>query len=423
VSRDARFGVGAALALGLLAFGLHAAHLLYVAHTQGCASLALVCPADSSRSWSAPDTVGYVRIADRMRAGGLGELETIFRGPGYPLMLAPALALFGTPTPALWFAAVLAGLAAAAMASLAARLAGHRGAGWVAGGLFCLWPTSYALSAQLLTDAAHAYLVVIALALTVAWRTNGRAASAVLAGAAWMAVQALRSTFDYLAVLLPVLLWKRGSGRRYWRVSACLWLASLVVPVSITINNWVDHGVAATSALPSLGLACETGSMIQARLGRGSFHWLRENCWRRYEGRPWAEVIPAQWREARARYRAAPSLALRIHLEALERQMLFPMTLNYARSLKGAYPSWARVGRPALLLFWLGAGASLLMLFRREPAVVLFLLLVAALVMVPASHTRLAGARYRLTIDLLYLPVVAAGATSLLREAMKRWRT
>jgi hypothetical protein len=422
VSGDARFGVGAALALGLLAFGLHAANLLYVAHTQGCASLALVCPADPSRAWSTPDTEGYVRIAERARAGGLGELETIFRGPGYPLMLAAALALFGTPTPALWFAAALAGLAAAAMASLASRLAGHRGAGWAAGGMFCLWLSSYSLSALLLTDATHAYLAVIAFALTVAWRANGRIGTAAIAGAAWMATQALRPTFDYLAVLLPVLLWKRGAGRRYWRVSACLWLASLFVPVAITINNWQGHGVAVTSALPSLGLACETGSLIRARLGEGRFHRLRADCWRRYEGRPWAEVIPAQWREARARYRAAPSLALRLHIEAFQMQMLHPLTPRYSQSLASAYPAWARVGGTALLLFWLAAAASLLMLLRREPAVALFLLLAAALVMLPASHTRLAGPRYRLTLDLLCVPVVAAGATALLREAMKRRR-
>jgi hypothetical protein len=406
--------------LGLLAFTLHAANMIHVARSQGCPSLALVCPADQSRVWSTRDTVGYLRLAERVRDDGLGELDTVFRGPGYPLVLAATLALVDAPTPALWLAAALAGLAAAAMAGLAARLADSRFAGWAAGALFCLWPSSYGHSAQLLTDASHAYLGAAALALTVAWRADERSSSAALAGVAWAGAQALRPTFAALPLLLPVLLVKRGAGRSYWRVSLCLWFTTLVVPTSITANNWNRHGIAVLSALPSLGLACEMGSVIRWKLREGPFHRLRAECWKRHEGRPWAEVIPAQWREAVSRYREAPVLALRLHLLGRRSQMLHGMTPWVDPRLEPRYPSWARVGRLALLLFWLGAGATTVWLLRRDPPLGLFLLLAAGLVMVPASHTLSAGGRYRLTLDLLYLPVVAAGATSALREAMAR---
>lgn len=414
--REGQLGVGALCALGLLAFALHAANALLLTQTQGCESRALVCSAEEPRAWSTSDTQQYLRLAAQARERGPLGVDTMRRPPGYPWLLALLLTLLGAPTPALWLAAALAGLAAAAIGWLAANLSGSRAAGWAAGGLFCLWLNSYAYSALLLTDAPHAYLVVVALALSLAWRACERSSRALLAGAAWLAAQTLRPTFVALPLLLPLLLVKRGAGRRYRRISLGLWLVSLLVPGWLVAHNWLRHGVAAVSALPSGGLACEAAVRIRAELGEGRFRALRADCFERHRGRRYAERIPAEWREGLAVYRAHPGLALRLQLAELREQLLHPMAPYFKPQVEGLYPSWLRVGGRLLRIFWLGAAAATLWLLRRDPALGLFLLLTAGLVLGPASNIQSAGGRYRFVLDLLALPVLVAGAAVAMRK-------
>lgn len=411
--RRGALGPGGLAAVGAVAFVLLAANLLYATGRQGCDSAALVCSSEG-RPWTDFDTGQYLGLAAQLRARGLFRTQTILRPPGYPAVLAASLALTGEATPALWLAALFGGLAAAATAWLAGRLGGGRGAALAGGALFCLWLSNYRYSAMLLTDALHAYIAVCAVVLTLRWRDRERAVGAGLAGLLWLWAQAIRPTFVALPLLLPLLLWKRRASARYAAVSVALWLATFLVPGYLIAVNHARHGVAMVSALPGYGVACEAVPRLKARLGMGEFHRLRKQCVDYYGIVPVERRTRKQLADAFAFFAQHPLPALAAQLGAVADQMLDPLRPWYHEQSAHLYPGWLRVGRPTLAVFWLAALGSLVWLVRVDPGLAAFLALTAALVMGPASNVAEVGGRYRLLLDLLWLPVVAAAGAALL---------
>ncbi len=389
----------------VLVVGFHAANLLYIANGLNCEALTLACP-ERTAPWSQPDTNSYLRVAEALLEKGLLETSYLSRLPGYPALLAASIRITGGATPVLWLAALLAGAAAAAIAWITFVLTDRTAAALTAVLLFSVWLNAYQFSAQLLTDAPHAFLSVVAFAATLRWREREPAGAAWLAGALWMAAQSLRLTFFPLAVILPLLLWKRRPSGRYIAVSASLCLATAIVPALVIASNHRHHQVWSPSFSSSANLACHAVPRLQEELGMGRFRALRKKCHERFRGMEPAEKIPAQLDHAFAFLGQRPMLAFRSFAHEIGAQTTFPIRPYAVRTTRHFYPAWMTTSRRTLGLFWLCALGGLLVIARRDRGLALFLMATFWLVMIPAGVTHLAGARLRLPLDLLFIPLV-----------------
>jgi len=396
-----------ALGAAALAFLLHGAHLLTLARAQGCPSALLLCPTEVG-PWAAGDYRSYWRVAERIREGGPLGASYLRRGPGYPLLLLLAAELTGQVSPARWLGPLGAGLAAGAVSWLAGALSGRLRGALLAALLFGLWLDAWRFSAALRPDGLHAFLAAAALAASVGWRRSERARAGLLAAVLWAAAQALRPTFAALPLILPALLFKRGAGRRYRRVSLGLWLASLAVPAFTIGANRIQHGIAIPSQVLAVNLACYAVPRLEEESGRGTFLALRRQCVERFRGLAPAERVRAQLRYAREALLARPGAALRSFLRELRVQTLHPLRLWDVEARRALYPAWGETGSLPVLAFWLLGAAGLFALARSEPGLALFLALAFLLVMLPATTSHLAGSRLRFPLDLLFLPVVAS---------------
>lgn len=407
------------LALGGLAGALLSAHLIYLAHSEGCRPSLLACPV-SDGQWQQPDTLGYVRLARQIRVHGLGSVTYEKRPPGYPLLLAGSLALTGAVTPVLWVTVVAGMLAVAALAWLAGYLTGRRSSAVAAGLLFCVWLPVYRYGPLLLTDALHAFLAAIALATAVAWRASHGAGWAAVSAFAWVAVQSLRATFFAVAPLLVLLLIERGASRRIRAVSASVCAATLLVPTFVVASNWLHHGLASPSVKLAYAAACESGPMLKARMGHGAFRNLRRDCQLRTNHLPPRERVAAQWAEAREVLGAHPGKTAAMLAGSVWRQMTVPLRPFHTEPFRQRYPGWLWVGSAGLVLFWLCGLGGLVLLWRQQRGLVLFLVGAAVMVLVPSSLVHTADARYRFVLDLLFVPVVVVFVDGVARRLRSR---
>lgn len=391
--------------VAVLAAALHAANLLYLASTLGCDAPSLACPADVD-PWGAPDTRGYLRVADSLRERGPLATSYLARLPGYPGLLAAIIAITGQPTPVLWIAPLLAAAAAAAIAWIALLLTESVAAALAAGLLFCAWPNAYQFSSQLLTDASHAFLAVAAFASSLRWRQAERPGAAWLAGALWVAAQSLRLTFFALFAILPLLLWKREASRHYLVGSIALWISTLVVPAFVIVSNHHHHGVLSPSLSAAANLACYATPRLRMGRDEGAFSRMRSRCLRRFEDKEPGPRIRAQMRYAFKTLGADPVATTRSFLHEIAAQTVFELRPHSREATRSLYPAWATTGSAVPLAFWICAIGGLIALARRDRALALFLVAAFWAVMLPAGTSHLVGARLRLPLDLFFLPLV-----------------
>lgn len=381
--------------LGALAAVLHTGNLVHLARGLGCEPFDFACPALKS-ALAPPDTNSYLRVAEQIREKGFFAASYFRRLPGLPLGLLAADTLAGEPTAFAWLSPLLAAGAAAAIGWIAATLSGSIGAGLAAGLLFCLWPNAYQYGPLLITDAAHAFLAVAALAATLWWRDSERPRAAGLAGGLWLAAQTLRPTFLALPALLPLLVWKRAGARRYLKCSLALWIATCAVPAFVLTSNLVREG----RLLPIRG--CYAVPRLKHELGLGNFDALRKECLKAFRTDTDRALEASREREFLL---AHPQEALRSFLDEISHQTLFGLRPYYYRRLAPLYPGWMSVGTRFVGLFWLCSAVGLVMVARRDPPLALFWLLCFGLVMIPAANTTRVGGRIRFPLDLIYIPV------------------
>lgn len=390
---------------GLTALVL-SAHLLYLGASEGCSPTLVGC-AIGNAIWAQPDTTGYVRVAAQIAEEGLFGATYERRPPGYPLVLLAAQRLTGSHPPALWLAVPAAALGAVCCAWLTGALSRDRFAAIAVGVAFAIWPTVHAMSTLLLTDALHAFVMLGACVATLRWREGGGRRFAGLAALGWALAQALRPNFVPIVVLLGLLLLPEREPRR--RMATLMLCAStLMVPAFLVASNQLHHGLAAPSVKFAFALACEGVPALEARLGRGDRDELHRACRERQSTMSIAERVADQNAVAWRAYRAHPFEMVAMLARSTYEQLVYRARWHHRGGFEPRYPTGAVVGRFAWKIYWLLAAAGFVVVAWRDPRLGLFLAGIFAIVMGPSSFAHTVGERYRLPVELLFLPVAAS---------------
>jgi hypothetical protein len=425
-----RIALSIAVGSGCLALALHAANVRYLLSANGCLSPLLVC-APRNGAWATNDTPSYVSVAEQILTHGFASASYIIRPPGYPLLLAGAIALTGEPTPGLWLAPFAVAIAAVAVVWFTFTLTQSIASTTAVAAIFLLWPTAYALTPLLMTDAVHAYVAVTASVLTWEWRQREAPAIAVLAALFWLAAQSLRPTFLVLPVLLPVLLWKRYKTRKSQLYTLSLWLTTFLVPAFLLLSNLANHGVLTMSAhMPNI-LACQSVPRVKEELGMGEFKKLRQDCWQRHSWRqvlePGDHAIKAKLnemnREAMEFFRRHQMASLKSFLREIEVQLLTAPDPAYFPTQRSLYPAALsrfalsrRLGPDFMKVFWMAAFLGVAIAWSRSYRnLACFGVLCGLVVMLPAGTSHWVGARLRFPMDLLAMPMVLLSIDALAR--------
>ena len=154
-------------------------------------------------------------------------------------------------------------------------------------------------------------------------------------------------------------------------------------------------------------LSFYTVPLLKERMGLGSFAQLKQAAYERYMWRPIPERVEMETRESLEFLAAHPGLAVASVASELGEQMTSRLQPYEPGELRDLYPAWLSPPRAFLILFWLSAAVGWLLVLRSQPAVAVFLAATAAIVMIPAALSFGVGARLRLPIDLLSMPLVA----------------
>ncbi len=411
-----------AVVVALASFALHTANLIYRARADGCESALLLCR-NAKGAWgsSVGDYKDYLAVAlDIVYAGGVTNFWKVpyyRRTPGYPLLMVLTYDATGMFTPVHWVGPIAAAGAGAAVVGLGFALGGRRSA-ILAGILFCLWLSAYRYSADMRTDAPHAFAAVMAVAASLAWKRTERGGFAGLAAALWMATQALRPTLFGIAAILPVLLFKRGVDRRYLIASGALLASTLVMPAFVIGSNAIRYGTPVASEIATRNLACYAVPRMMAQLGHAPFDEMRNRCLKRFRAIPREDRARMQTAWAIGAFRLHPWPALRSFAGELSVQMFAGIELSpYAKY----QPSWLRAGAGFMAVYWICVLAGLFVTARRERGTAIFAALFVLLVMLPATSSHYVGNRLRLPVDILCIPFAAVFVETAARNAI-RWR-
>jgi len=202
----------------------------------------------------APDSEDYAELAVSLAADGEfardGQPE-VFRTPGYPLVLA--LAMAGGESWPLWVAVlqIAAGLLAVYLTFLLGGLLWSQRVGLWAAGLQAINPLSIAADVRVLSDSLYALLLLLAIVLLVHHVKSSRVWPAVAAAAAlgvscYIRPVGVVPVGIVLAVLagraLVRLRSRRGEARKAGRVFLLSAVASLLIVAPWTLRNHLVGG-------------------------------------------------------------------------------------------------------------------------------------------------------------------------------------
>lgn len=220
------------------------------------------------------DGVGYLTLARNLVARGVFSAgagpfpaET-FRTPGYPLFLAPFVALF--PSPALPIALAQGVLGTATAAYLWRFLNGRWGPrAAAAGALILAWDLVTLFHTPLVAGETLFVLLVTAAAART-WEQLEKPAprGAALCGALWAASSFVRPISFYLPVFL-IWIWRSDK-----KSLACFLLAAYLAPAAWIIRNGRETGVAQFTTVGGVALIRYTAAGIESlRVGRPLSYW------------------------------------------------------------------------------------------------------------------------------------------------------
>lgn len=171
---------------------------------------AVIAAAVTADPYANPDSHAFESLARSLLAGrGLAYREPLlgaldlyaFRSPVYGVFLAAGLALGGVRG-ALALQGAVAGATAALVGAIGARLGGRR-VGYLALGLALVWPTSWWLAGQLMSETLYGGLAVAATWLALEAAARRSAGRAVLAGIAVTLAMLTRPPGLGLVLVLP----------------------------------------------------------------------------------------------------------------------------------------------------------------------------------------------------------------------------
>lgn len=237
-------------------------------------ALCVLAALDPSRTLRG-DSVDYLGLAHALVERGVFSTSAaapyapqIVRTPGYPLFLAPFVAMLSSPYLA---AAVAQSLLGAITVILAwrwfSRGASAKGAAF--GALFlALDPVTVLHTPLMLSEALFMLLTVAAAALTVSALDDPEPRGAAAAGALWGLSVFVRPISLYLPATLA-LVWRRDK-----RAAAAFLLCAYLLPAGWTLRNWRATGHSLYAAV---------GGLDMLRYPAAGVESMRT-------GRPWAEL-------------------------------------------------------------------------------------------------------------------------------------
>ena len=378
-----------------------------------------------------PDTGTYRNILAAWKTPDLAP-------PGYrervllPAFMEVAGWFSDDPRSVGWLMLPFHGLTAVSIGYLARRLSGREISAWIAGFLYLVFPAGYLYAPEQSTDYLHAQLMMIALALTVAWTNKTGRTLFVLSILFWCLCQLCRPSLFYVFPVLAVLAWPcwltlQGQTRR---VSFALFLlAGIAIPGYWVLSNAQVFGV----STPSLQAAellhrcvIPASNVLRASERDPSLHFTplwhhfreieaRENP--SYVALSIYDVGPVPENFA-ANYKSVMSGAKK-HIAEYARYVARAMGMELHRQLVSFAPAkrsapWLHASysyRFYQLLLLAGILGAAVAAGRRQWLIMLAVLMLVALIMIPASFNWWGGHRMRLPLDLVLL-VFAAVALS-----------
>lgn len=238
--------------------------------------------ATSADVFHSRDTVGYLASVPELLARGrfwvAGAPETL-RTPGYPLLLAVATALTGTPTVAIGIQIVLAGFAAALLghtAGLLARDKWRNATAMAATAILLVDPSFSIVQFRLLSEALFVAVLCMGLYLLVKAHLASNSAYFIAAMATFGAAALIRPVAVYYFLLCAV--WYVLTARRNWRTAVPVALAGVLAAL-LFVGGWQARNRA---------VADYDGISTIAEVNL--YEYVAASVSARAEGRSWKEV-------------------------------------------------------------------------------------------------------------------------------------
>jgi len=409
-----------AIRYALLAFVTHA---IVVA-------LSLV-PSLRSESLLAGDAITYLMPAENIVHHGSFSREALppfvwepYRTPGYPLLIAASIAMFGTHAAVLFVAALTSGLGVWCAVRLTAFLGGTNTALHASGAIGAFLPNSLGLSAMMLTDAIGGHLFLVWLYLVVtgcrthSWSRLG--ASALVMNA----LQSLKPTFFIAGVLVVLAVMLFDHGRRKIPTLAALLLLTLPLPFYFASRNFEAHGVRSGSLLGIetvreylyVRYLQETTGEDYAELTRRVRAQDRLEAQQRTSPpSPYGRLYMVKDEKVKQFFREHPFAALRLMATEMLQQFAAPQEF-FPQVFVGDLPNWGRgLGSLLSLTLWgcaaLG-GYTLWKQGNKAPALMTAGVLLFFLLTGSVSHA--VGARLRFPADMAAVPLMGVGGGMIL---------
>ena len=377
------------------------------------------------------DAITYVMPAENLLRQGVFSRENQppflwepYRTPGYSLIIAGSIALFGSYQWALYLAAVTAGVTGGCAVWLAAQWGGDYRAQHLAGVMAALLPNSLGLAGMLLTDVLVGHLVLVWVGLLYYGFTRLAHWSFGMSVFVLCALESLKPTLN-LGALLIVLIGFALSRFRQWKIIVLLGLLSLPLPLFFATMNLRDHGVFAPTLLDMATareylhanyLAVEAGvdystmvTQVRAadRLAADQLQTPPSFYGRLYQ---------VQRNEVWTFLTHQPAQAVWLMLSEALRQFAAPQEFALAVFV-GEPAQWQRaIGSGITLALWAGAlfgGRQMGRAGNWQPG--LIALGVLAFFLATGSVSHYVGARLRFPADLVAVPLAAIGVSGLLR--------
>ena len=379
------------------------------------------------------DSVTYVVPAQHIVHNGVFSRESSppylwepYRTPGYSLMIAASIALFGEYQWVLYVAAITAGLAGWCAVRLTEQWGGGHLAQHIAGMLIALLPNSLGLSGRLLTDAVFGHLVLFWIYLLyVGFTRSSFLALATSASTLWF-LQALKPTLSAGAILIVWVGFLFARGKQRWLVIAIavLVVLSFLLPAYFASRNLRDHGAFTPSlldiwvfreCLQSRYLAAEVGTDYTSMTSR-----IREADKAAADrlvapGSFYGRLYQVEKAEVMQFLREHPWSALELMATEMLRQFAAPQEFAFHLFWKD-FPTWMRaIGSLLSLAVWASAALGVWYHVHAgdwKPG--LLVIGVLAFFLLTGSVSHRVGARLRFPADLVAIPLAAVGATRFL---------